>query len=315
MFSIFLIILFILVLFRWFTGKRSDNVSCLIGKTAIVTGGNEGIGFAIVLLLASRGCKVIIADKASAETSVEKAKKLTKNNEIYSRHLDLSSFASIRSFAEDIKMSETKIDILINNAGVNAIKRFITEDGLGSTMQINYFGAFLLTHLLLDTLKAAEQARIIFAGSIFAFFNNLSVDNLEGTDMSSQFVFKAYCNSKYCNIFAAQEFGERLKNTNITVYAADPGVIKTRIFEYKTKYTIQRFLKTLLLWIFGSEPMVGAQTAFHLAASEEMKGKTGEIYVLCKPWTKLWNMRDPEFSKQIWEKSEILVKLKPNERI
>lgn len=106
-----------------------------------------------MILLASRGCKVIIADKVNSEKSVEKIRKLTNNNNIFYKNFDLSSFASIRKCADKIKLAESKIDILINNAGINGFDAYTTEDGLSSVMQVNYFGAFLLTHLLLGEFE------------------------------------------------------------------------------------------------------------------------------------------------------------------
>ncbi|XP_045466065.1 retinol dehydrogenase 12-like [Harmonia axyridis] len=315
MFQIILIVSLIFILYRWLTGTRSDSVCCLVGKTAIVTGGNGGIGFAIVLLLASRGCRVIIADKTNAEASVKKIKQLSKNSNIIAKHLDLSSFASIRKFAEDINISEKKIHILINNAGINSSNDYRTEDGISSAMQVNYLGPFLLTHLLVDRLKEAEGARVVFVGSVLALFNNLSVENLTGFDPSKEVFWLniLYGNSKAGNILAAQEFGKKLKKYNIAAFAADPGINRTNIFDVKDETLLYKVVRMVILWIAGHKPIVGAQTAFHLATSDEMEGTTGGYYFQCKRWIKPWKMNDPDFCEQIWKKSEILVKLNPHE--
>lgn len=108
-----------------------------------------GIGYQIVLGLASRGCRVIIADYNIDESIKDEIYKETHNYNIVLKYVNLASFKSVREFSEDILKSEEKLDILINNAGVGTESQVVTEDGLNSTMQVNYYSAFLLTHLLL----------------------------------------------------------------------------------------------------------------------------------------------------------------------
>ena len=71
--------------------------------------------------------------------------------------LDLSSFKSVRKFAEIIRTSEAKIDILINNAECIVQGEIFTEDGLEYQMQTNYFSHFLLTHLLLGSFSVTNH--------------------------------------------------------------------------------------------------------------------------------------------------------------
>lgn len=101
-----------------------------------------------------------------------------------------------------------------------------------------------------DQLKKADQARIIFVGSILAHINNLSVNNLvESTSYIVGSGFN-YSNSKYCNILAAQEFGSKLKKYNIMVYSADPGIIRTKIFKQKKRWL--DIVNSAMLWFLGN---------------------------------------------------------------
>jgi retinol dehydrogenase-12 len=111
----------------------------------------SGIGYQTALNLASRGCKIIMADVADMEKSKLDIIEFTNNPNIFAKHLDLSSLKSVREFASEILKSEDKLDILINNAGIGASEKNRTADGLHPVMQINYFGHFLLTHLLIGT--------------------------------------------------------------------------------------------------------------------------------------------------------------------
>lgn len=97
--------------------------------------------------MASRGCRVIIADKYSALRAAKKIQRITNNPNIFSKYLDLASLKSVRDFAKDINETEGRLDILINNARATSVTNVHTEDELHETMQINHFGPFLLTHL------------------------------------------------------------------------------------------------------------------------------------------------------------------------
>lgn len=88
----------------------------------------------------------------NSEESRNKIVETTGNKNVSWKHLDLASFSSIRKFASEVSTSEGKIDILINNAGVGLSKSKVTCDNMNKVMQVNYFGGFLLTHLLLGKL-------------------------------------------------------------------------------------------------------------------------------------------------------------------
>lgn len=107
-----------------------------------------GIGFQTALVLASRGARVILADKVDGTKAKKKIIEKTHNTNIVTKYLDLASLSSVRRFAKDINSTEERLDILINNAGVGTVGNKYTDDGLHPTMQINHLGPFLLTHLL-----------------------------------------------------------------------------------------------------------------------------------------------------------------------
>lgn len=108
--------------------------------------------------MASRGCRVILADILNAESAKERIIEETNNPNIVAKYLNLASLQSVRDFAKDIIETETELNILVNHAGIGL--RPVTEttkDGLNLVMQTNYFGAFLLTHLF------AGECRILQA--------------------------------------------------------------------------------------------------------------------------------------------------------
>ncbi|CAH2009875.1 unnamed protein product [Acanthoscelides obtectus] len=132
---------------------------CLAGKTAVVTGGSQGLGYEIALALASRGCKIIIATRRPNEALREELVRKTHNPNIFLEYVDLESFKSVRKFAETIKEKEEVIDILIFNAGFGADEDILTEDGMNYVLQTNYFSSFLLVHLLIDCKGRSTNRR------------------------------------------------------------------------------------------------------------------------------------------------------------
>lgn len=116
-----------------------------------------GLGFQTALVLASRGARVILADKLDGSKAKRKIIEKTHNTNIVTKYLDLASLSSVRKFAQEINASEERLDILINNAGVGTVGNKYTDDGLHPTMQINHLGPFLLTHLLVGNFCGYTQ--------------------------------------------------------------------------------------------------------------------------------------------------------------
>lgn len=310
--SIFFILIILFVIVRHRINIKSDSLQCLVGKTAIVTGGNTGIGYNVCLMLASRGCRIIIADKDNADKTVEDIKKKTGNPNVESKLIDLGSFKSIRTFADDICQKEEKIDILCNNAGIG-VASTISEDGLNLLLQINYFGPVLLTLLLLEPLKAAKNARVVFASSLLSFFNNLSLENLNYTapigERDRSLIQLIYGSSKSLDILAARELGSRLQKYNISVNAADPGFVSTNIFQQAYAIAnLQDYVMILVLvTLFARNPYEGAQTMFHLASSEKVEGVTGQNYFNCKPFYVPSFLKNKKYCDDLWKKTNQLI--------
>jgi short-subunit dehydrogenase len=86
----------------------------------------------------------------------------TENKKVEVHHLDLASLASIRKFANNIIDTETTVDILINNAGATGLGNKRTADNLQIGMQVNHFGPFLLTCLLVGKSNSTLANRTVF---------------------------------------------------------------------------------------------------------------------------------------------------------
>ncbi|XP_022915830.2 retinol dehydrogenase 12-like [Onthophagus taurus] len=294
--------------------------TCLVGKTVIITGGNSGIGFQTAMALAGRGAKVIIGDVVNSDDSVKQIISETNNPNVRGKHLDLASLDSVRKFCKEIYEEEDRLDILINNAGVGGAPLGHTSDGIQIHMQINYFGHFLLTHLLIGLLKR-NKSRIIFVSSIAAFKHNLSLETLNNPTVFKQDLkthFTIYGNSKLCELIASNIFAEKLKNTTITSNALYPGTVNTPIIHNTggvDAFKYSKMFAKFCLFVGGKTPYEGAQTQINCALSRDLDGVSGKYFVDCKPFYQPRLARDKEFCKQLWDESERLVKLKPEEKI
>ena len=140
----------------------------------------------------------------------------TNNSHVVLRKLDLASFESVRTFAQEINGQETRLDILVHNAGAGTGFR-LTPDGLESVMQINYLGPFLLTLLLLDKLKKSAPSRIVNVSSV-AHRRNVFMENkefrLEDLMKRNKQEFdggEVYSNSKLAQILFTRELSKRLE--------------------------------------------------------------------------------------------------------
>ncbi len=167
----------------------------------------------------------------------------TGNSNLVVRKLDLSSMTTVRQFAREIRDSESRLDILILNAGLGLTKKYTTEeDDLEVVMASNHFGHFLLANLLaplmISTASTAASrngvngqkspSRIVVVSSVMHKFANLDVDNL-----NSEKYFDApniYANTKLCNVLMTFELARRLKGRNVTANALHPGVVQTGFF-------------------------------------------------------------------------------------
>ena len=135
----------------------------LKGKTALVTGGNIGLGFETVKALTSKGAHVLLAarNEEKGNAAIAEIQKLVPNAHVELLHLDLASQRSIKAAVAEVGNKFSQLDLLINNAGIMAMPETLTEDGYESQFGVNHLGHWSLTALLMDNLKAADAARVV----------------------------------------------------------------------------------------------------------------------------------------------------------
>lgn len=167
-------------------------------------------------------------DHNKCEVARKKIIEETGNVNVFNRHLDLASFASIRKFASDFLAEEIRLDILINNAGVMVCPKTYTTDGFEYQIGVNHLGHFLLTHLLLEMLKRSAPSRIVVVSSItHAILAWIKKEDLNSDKSYNRYL--AYSQSKLANILFTRHLALKLKGTGVTVNALHPGCIMTEL--------------------------------------------------------------------------------------
>jgi len=265
----------------------------LQGKTFIVTGANSGIGRATATELAGRGGRIFITAR-----SEEKARPVVEelgDNADYLQ-LDLGDLDSVRQCAKDFLARDEPLHGLINNAGL-AGQRGLTPSGFELAFGTNHVGHFLLTNLLLDTLKASAPSRIVNVSSV-AHFSAPGID-YDAVRKPTKTVtgLREYAVSKLANVLHAQELARRVDGTGVTTYAVHPGAIASNVWR-RVPWPFDAVMK-----LFMKSNEDGARTSVYCATSPAMAGESGKYYDDSKE-TEASKVATPELGADLWDKSE-----------
>jgi NAD(P)-dependent dehydrogenase (short-subunit alcohol dehydrogenase family) len=264
------------------------------GKIVLITGSTDGIGKAAALELTRMGAKVILHGRNPGRCYrvLAEVQKASKGATPGCFAADLSSLKEVRKLAEDIRANTTKLDVMINNAGVFMTERRLTEDGFETTFAVNHLAPFLLTHLLCDLLTSNAPARIINVSSVSHQRARIDFENLQG---EKEFTgYGAYALSKAANILTTYELAERLEASRVTVNCLHPGVINTKL------------LREGFGGMFGAPPTVGAATLVYLASAPEVGATTGRYFVKNREEETAPSTHDRAVRQQLWTVSEHL---------
>lgn len=245
------------------------------GKFCLITGANSGIGKATAIGLAKLNAHIVMLcrDKTRGEEAKSEIITESGNESIDLLLADLASQQSIRQFVAELQMKYDKLHILINNAGVNPSKRYETVDGLEKTFAINTLAPFLLTNLLLPTIKNSIPARII---NVASAVQSKSI-NFENLQFNKHFrSWKTYSQSKTALIIITYEFARRLNGSGVTVNCLHPGGVKTNIIQ-DYKGIIKFFTK--IIFSFAKNPEEGAKTSIYLASSPKVEKVSGKYFI------------------------------------
>ena len=297
-------------------GWMPTHITTLTGKIYLITGANAGAGFEAAKILLSKNAEVVMLNRNEEKTkqaiAVLKAE-LGDAIKVSYVKTDLAQLDSVRAAVEKIKVKFTKIDALICNAAVAQIaEQEFTSDGFESQLGINYYGHFLLTNLLFETLEKST-GRIVVVGSE-GYKMGLKTIQFDDMNFDNNYnPMNTYCHSKLAQMMFAYELQNRIEASEkkVQVYVCHPGASRTSLINEKASRTDRILFSIMALLPMvqsaekGSYPEVMCATEEHLrqkayygpTGTMQWKGPVGECKI--EPF-----VFDRDIASKLWERSE-----------
>src|SRR5450631_506498 len=291
----------------------------MTGKVVVITGATSGIGQVAAENLAGMGARIVqvARDRARGEAAMQRLLACAPGMAHAIYYADLSRLSEMKRVAGEIADAETRIDVLMNNAGAMFGRQEVTEDGLEMTFALNHMAYFVLTYGLRERLIASAPARVVNTASDAHESATLDFDDLQSAKAyrDTNFLewirfggpgFKVYGRSKLCNILFTRELVRRMAGTGVTANCAHPGFVATRFGDHSgglISFSI-RIAKR-----FALTPQEGAETLVYLASSPEVAGASGEYFDKCRPKKPSAAGQDDVAARRLWEETSRLVGL------
>jgi NAD(P)-dependent dehydrogenase (short-subunit alcohol dehydrogenase family) len=252
----------------------------LSGKACVITGASSGLGRESARALAAAGARVILTAR-NTDALAETARWLhaeVPDAQTSTVRLDLTSLASVRTAATEIRETTPVIHILMNNAGVMFTPFSRTQDGFEIQIGTNHFGHFELTRLLTPQLAAAAGARVVILSSGGHMLGDVDFDdpNWEHRDYDK---FVAYGASKTANILHAVEADRRLCELGIRAYAVHPGTVATSLARYMSRSDFSQLRK----YAVASGAARGESSDGHLDFTTPERGAATQVWAAVSP--------------------------------
>ena len=289
----------------------------LVGKTFIITGANSGIGFAAARQMAKAGATVVMASRSLERGSValKEIEQITGSERVHLIPVDLASAGSIRSFAESFLERFDRLDGLINNAAnfdLSKTTPSFTESGAEVIFATNHLGPFLLTHLLLDLLKACAPSRVVnisTKGLVVHPFIKIHFDDLSTNQKRKYSPAYAYYHSKLAHLMFTRELARRLEGSGVTANAIRVPNVRIDVSRYPDVHPV--LLKMYdLKQRSAITPDEMAITYLKVAAGPELAQANGFYFdENARPVRMPRYAMDDQACSRLWEVSEQMTEL------
>jgi NAD(P)-dependent dehydrogenase (short-subunit alcohol dehydrogenase family) len=242
-------------------------------RVALVTGATSGLGLAAAGALArlGAGVRLLARDAERGEQARERVIERSGDADVEVVLCDLSDLGDIRRFAAAFSARESRLDVLVNNAGVLPAERTVTADGLELAFATNVAGPFLLTKLLLDLLRSSAPSRMVNVSSGGMYTQRLHVDDLQ-MERERYDGTVAYARTKRAEVVLTELWARRLEGSGVVVHAMHPGWADTP----GVRASLPRFHR--LTRPLLRTPEQGADTIVWLAAAAEPARSTGGFW-------------------------------------
>lgn len=273
----------------------------LAGRTCLVTGATNGIGYETALGLARAGAGLVLVgrDAGRLRDAEARIRAAVPGARVDPRQADLSSQAEIRRLAAEIGRAHDRLDVLVNNAGAIFDRRETSVDGIERTWALDHLGYVLLTLELLDLLAASGRpgaaARIVNVASRAHERGHIDFDDIEGARRYG--AIRAYAQAKLGNVLFTYALARRLAGRPVTVNALHPGVINSG-FARNTGGLLG--FGWGLIRPFLATPEAGARTSLLLAAAPGIEGVSGRYFARGRDVPSSPESRDEAVQERVW---------------
>ena len=287
-----------------YSGIPEHSDRSMKGRISVVTGGTSGIGKETAIGLSRLGSHVIIVGRSreKCQDTVEEIESITDNVNISFETADLSSMESVRRLAETISSKNPRIHVLVNNAGGVFSSRMLTADGYESTMALGYLSPFLLTHLLLPSLMAADRARIVNIGSSV---HKSGLRDFNFSYPGKYAPMKAYATSKLMMTMFSYALSRHLAGTGVSVSLVQPGFVATNLGKNSGSGLLSASFGIMRPFQISAEE--AAKTPVYLASTPDPAKINGRCYSRMKPVETSSTSYDKKLQDELWNRtSEIL---------
>jgi NAD(P)-dependent dehydrogenase (short-subunit alcohol dehydrogenase family) len=270
------------------------------GKVIVITGATSGIGQVAAERLAGMGARLVLVarDKVRGQAMLARLRERAPGISHSIHYADLSRLVEMKRVAAEIAAEETRIDVLINNAGALFTSRQVTEDGLERTFAVNHMAYVVLTHGLRERLIASAPARVVNTAS--NAHNRAQLDFADLQSAHGYRGFKVYGRSKLCNILYTRELARRWAGTGVTANSLHPGFVATR-FGDESGGLFSHVVR--MAKMFAISPEKGAETLVYLGSSPEVAQVSGAYFYKCRPVTPSKEAQDAAAARRLWVES------------
>ena len=272
----------------------------LNGKVALVTGANTGIGRVTATPLALQGAHVFLACRSAERTQpvLDDIARLSGGKaKADFLPLDLGDLDSVRGCAQQFLARGLPLHILVNNAGLAGARGF-TASGFELAFGVCHVGHFLLTELLLDTLKASAPARVVMVASkAHRQARGIDFDAVR-KPTATRTGLKEYGVAKLSNILFAAELARRLEGSGVTTYSLHPGVVASDVWR-SVPWPVRGLMKRFML-----TTEQGAATTLFCATDPSVANQSGLYYDECKVAEPKAVAKDAELAARLWRETE-----------
>jgi len=278
------------------------------GKVIIVTGANSGVGLQATIALCKKNATVTMAvrDLTKGSKALAEVVGAVPGANVSLAVLDLADLDSVKAFAEQFVKNNTRLDVLMNNAGVMyPAKREVTKQGFELQIGTNHLGHFALTAQLMPLIKRTPHARIVSQASLAHMTGDIRLNDINWQRGYNR--IQAYAQSKLANLLFIYELDRRLKARNIDAkaIAAHPGVSRTNLMR------TSGFMIELFTPLMAQSAEMGALPILRAATDESLKGgeyigPTGLMGMRGYPEIVKSNKKsyDVQLAKELWVLSE-----------